>query len=124
MRIGVVTFPGSLDLQLETLSLTNVRDSLEAETGQCTLHRLSLRVEDLGLEHDVDYDACHWHSRFGVVRLFLRGAPQTPAGPLSVPGRKFYASRYHSSRITSRYRRQRMGKVLQKKSSPSAHIEG
>ncbi|KPC69204.1 hypothetical protein ADL27_54620, partial [Streptomyces sp. NRRL F-6602] len=62
--------------EFETLSLTYVGDSLEAETRQCTLHRLALRVEDLRLEHDVDYDACHWHSRC-VVLVLSRSVQRT-----------------------------------------------
>ncbi|CAD5968346.1 protein of unknown function [Streptomyces sp. KY75] len=65
-----------------------------------------------------------------MVRLSLRGVPQTPAGPLSVPGRKFYAGRYRTERtrwqegggsaqITPGYRpRQHAGKVLGKNHAP------
>ena len=42
MRVGVVTFPGSLD------------DAGEAEPRQGTEDGLALRVEDLGLGHHVD----------------------------------------------------------------------
>ncbi len=67
---GVVDRP--VHLQLEALSLTYVGDALEAEARQCALHRLALGVEDLRLEHDVDYDACHWHSRCVVLSRFLQ----------------------------------------------------
>ena len=47
------------DLELEALALADVGDAAEAEAGQCTEHRLALRVEDLGLGHDVDDDSGH-----------------------------------------------------------------
>jgi hypothetical protein len=34
------------------------------QPGQRALNGLALGVEDLRLEHDVDDDACHWHSRW------------------------------------------------------------
>ena len=82
---GVVDRP--LDLQFESLSLTDVGDPLEAETRQCALHRLALGVEDLRLEHDVDYDACHWHSRWCGADAAVPF--QTYPRP-----RNFYAGRY------------------------------
>ncbi|GAA0943491.1 hypothetical protein GCM10009574_041060 [Streptomyces asiaticus] len=54
----------ALHLEFKALALADVGDPLETEAGQCSLHRLALGVEDLRLEHDVDYDACHWHSRW------------------------------------------------------------
>ncbi|GAA1720904.1 hypothetical protein SANT12839_051830 [Streptomyces antimycoticus] len=54
----------ALHLEFKALALTDIGDPLETEAGQCSLHRLALGVEDLRLEHDVDYDACHWHSRW------------------------------------------------------------
>jgi hypothetical protein len=63
---------GPVNLEFESLSLTYVGDALETEARQCTLHRLALGVEDLRLEHDVDYDACHWHSRCVVLSRSLQ----------------------------------------------------
>ena len=61
---GEVPPRAPVNFQFETLSLTYVRDPFETQARQRTLDRLALGVEDLRLEHDVDYDACHWHSRW------------------------------------------------------------
>ena len=49
----------ALDLELEPLALPDGGDAVEAEAGQRLRDGLALRVEDLGLEHDVDDDAGH-----------------------------------------------------------------
>ena len=49
----------AVDLELEALALADVADPGEAEPGQRAVHGLALRVEDLGLEHDVDDDTGH-----------------------------------------------------------------
>ncbi|GAB2874018.1 hypothetical protein GCM10027074_47250 [Streptomyces deserti] len=67
---GLVDRP--VNFQFESLSLADVRDPFETQPRQCALHRLALGVEDLRLEHDVDYDACHWHSRCVVLSRFLQ----------------------------------------------------
>ncbi|CAK7287105.1 hypothetical protein SGPA1_50071 [Streptomyces misionensis JCM 4497] len=67
---GLVDRP--VNFQFESLSLTYVRDPFESQARQRTLDRLALGVEDLRLEHDVDYDACHWHSRCVVLSRFLQ----------------------------------------------------
>ena len=90
----------ALDLELEALALTDIGDAVEAEAGQ-RLHRLALRVEDLGLEHDVDDDAGHGHScqLLGAVRLaayWRRGLG--PAARRPRPG-------HRSHRIPARGRR-------------------
>ncbi|GGP80797.1 hypothetical protein GCM10010185_63380 [Saccharothrix coeruleofusca] len=41
------------------LALADAGDTGKAEAGQRVGHRLSLRVEDLGLRHDVDDDSGH-----------------------------------------------------------------
>ncbi|GAA0226829.1 hypothetical protein GCM10010492_26380 [Saccharothrix mutabilis subsp. mutabilis] len=41
------------------LALADTGDSVEPEAGQRVGHRLSLRVEDFGLRHDVDDDSGH-----------------------------------------------------------------
>src|SRR5882757_2047215 len=48
-----------VDLQLETLALADFGDPGETQAGQGIGYRLSLRVEDLGLGHDVDDDTGH-----------------------------------------------------------------
>ena len=75
-----VTWP--VDLELEALALTDIGDAVEAEPRQAPGDRLALRVEDLGLEHDVDDDACHpGHSckvgvrSRGVVRCCAASLP-------------------------------------------------
>ena len=65
-RIGVITFPGTLDdvdavvdLELETLALANIRYSGEPESGQGADNCLPLGIENLGLGHDIDNDTGH-----------------------------------------------------------------
>jgi hypothetical protein len=41
------------------LALTDIGDPGEPEAGQRARDRLALRVEDLGLGHDVDDDSGH-----------------------------------------------------------------
>ena len=53
----------TLEVDGEGLPLTDRRDTAEAEAPEGTFHGLALRVEDLGLEHDVDDDAGHVSSR-------------------------------------------------------------
>ncbi len=48
-----------VDLEFETLALTDIRDTTMAEAAQRADDRLTLRVEDLGLGHHVHYDAGH-----------------------------------------------------------------
>ena len=70
-----VTSPSKLEL--EPLALADVGDPGEAEAGQRALHRLALRVEDLGLGHDVDDDSGHGRLlvRAGVgLRVWASGA--------------------------------------------------
>jgi hypothetical protein len=45
--------------ELESLALTDVAHALEPQARQRTEHGLALRVEDLGLGHDVDDDTGH-----------------------------------------------------------------
>ena len=49
----------TLDLELEPLALPGGAELAEAQPGQRTGHGLPLRIEDLGLRHDVDDDASH-----------------------------------------------------------------
>ena len=49
----------TLELQLEALALADVEDTVEAQARQGAEHGLALRVEDLGLGHDVDDDSGH-----------------------------------------------------------------
>ena len=49
----------ALDLELEPLALAYVAHAGEAEPRQRPVDRLALRVEDLGLGHDVDDDTGH-----------------------------------------------------------------
>src|SRR3954447_16504441 len=48
-----------VEVELEPLSLSYVADALEPQPGKGTMHCLALRVEDFGLEHDVDDDTGH-----------------------------------------------------------------
>ena len=52
-----VTSP--VELELEALALPDVGDAVVAEACHRLGDGLSLRVEDLGFEHDVDDDASH-----------------------------------------------------------------
>src|SRR5699024_5251237 len=56
-ELGLVHF--ALDLDLETLSLTHLIDPLKTQAGAGLGDRPTLWVQDLGLEHDVHYDAGH-----------------------------------------------------------------
>src|SRR4051794_41204729 len=49
----------TVEVELEPLSLSYVADALEPQPGKGTVHCLALRVEDFGLEHDVDDDTGH-----------------------------------------------------------------
>jgi hypothetical protein len=49
----------TVDGEDEPLPLPDVGDPLETQPRQGTGDGLALRVEDLGLEHDVDDDASH-----------------------------------------------------------------
>ena len=53
----------AVDLELEPLALADVGHAVEAEPGQRAEDGLALRVEDLGLGHDVDDDAGHGLAR-------------------------------------------------------------
>src|SRR5690606_1220605 len=62
-----------LDLELEPLALADRRELGEAEARQRPDDGLALRVQDLGLGHDLDDDASHGGS---LARVFGRaGAP-------------------------------------------------
>ena len=54
-----VTGEVAVDVDDELLALPHVGDAVEAESAERPLHCATLRVEDLGLEHDVDDDAGH-----------------------------------------------------------------
>ena len=76
-RIGVITFPGSLDDrdalrlgqdlvgylavdgELEALPDPDTAEVRNTQTRECARHRLPLRVQQLGLGHDVDDDGGH-----------------------------------------------------------------
>ena len=82
----------AVHLELEALALADVADPLEAEPGQRTVHGLALRVEDLGLEHDVDDDTGHGDSWFarpegrsagGRVQSTRRGTQPPNVSPVS-----------------------------------------
>ena len=87
LRVGVVTFPGSLDdvdaqraarvvglavdLDLEPLALADVADAFEPEPREGTEDGLALGVEDLALGHHVDDVAGHggaFRGRYGNER--------------------------------------------------------
>jgi hypothetical protein len=55
-----VGLPSEIDL--DPTADADRRDIGDAEPGQRIRHRLTLRVQDLRLEHDVDHDASHGHS--------------------------------------------------------------
>src|SRR4051794_41804244 len=78
----------TVEVELEPLSLSYVADALEPQPGKGTVHCLALRVEDFGLEHDVDDDTGHGTAPedcgFGGARL---GAGVRPAGPAPPGGR-------------------------------------
>jgi hypothetical protein len=51
-----------VDLELEVLALPDAADTGNAEPAERAQDRLTLRVENLGLEYDVDNDTGHSHS--------------------------------------------------------------
>src|SRR5712691_1608907 len=51
-----------LDLEFEVLALTDVAYPDDAEPAKRAHYRLTLGVQDLGLEHDVDDHAGHGYS--------------------------------------------------------------
>src|SRR5207244_4112801 len=65
-----------VDVQLEVLALPHVPHAVDAQPAERTHDRLALRVEDLGLEHDVDDHAGHG--------FLLRDAVRPPYPPCSV----------------------------------------
>jgi len=65
---------GGVELELEALALADTGDVGVPEADERSLDGLTLRVEDLRLEHDVDDDARH-----GLLRLIegREGSPQS-----------------------------------------------
>src|SRR5689334_19502029 len=57
--LGQRRLVGFGDLELEPLALADVENPVESEPGQCAMHSLALRVEDLRLGHHFDDDARH-----------------------------------------------------------------
>ena len=82
-----------VDLEFEVLALPNAADPGDAEPAERAQDRLTLRVEDLGLEHDVDNDTGHVHSvsaraaRLSDVSRGGRHRASRPAGP-TAPAQK------------------------------------
>src|SRR4051812_49636263 len=74
-----------VEVELEPLSLAYVADALEPQPGKGTVHCLALRVEDFGLEHDVDDDTGHGTAPedcgFGGLSLEAGVGPGRPTPP-------------------------------------------
>src|SRR5690606_1198224 len=73
----------AVELELEPLALPYVGDAGEAEPGQRPGDRLALRVQDLGLQHDVHDDARHCGPPVAVSGVAARvsGRPGQPCRP-------------------------------------------
>src|SRR4051794_41904169 len=78
----------TVEVELEPLSLSYVADALEPQPGKGTVHCLALRVEDFGLEHDVDDDTGHGTAPedCGFGGLSLEAGAFRPPGPPPPPG--------------------------------------
>jgi len=63
----------AIDVDLEALSLSDAGDATHPQSGKRTLDGLTLGVEDLRFEHDVDDDASH-----GLLRLLGGGIQPHP----------------------------------------------
>ena len=70
----------AVDLELEALALADVGHAREAEPGQGAEHGLALRVEDLGLGHDVDDDSGHGAPWYGGIRREVYAWPGRRSG--------------------------------------------
>ena len=108
----------ALDLELEPLALAGAGELGEAEPGQGAGDGLALRVEDLGLRHDVDDDASHrglqgesaasrWpggraqRNGVGSPQGLASGACRSPTRSLLRPGRGRAARGSSSTRAPS-----------------------